>query len=171
MGRIHEWGRTACSTVDEVSLDFPTYFELCSSDDEIVVRKTYEKMDSKPEFIVAPNLHDSRSNSVTGANIRRILSGGRPIAVMVTGKKRRERLDMCHWLIKNSYLPMFPRFMRNEANPAVPFTRHQLLHEMRPILDLNPEWIFVLHGFLEKHERVAYDYIKSTQNTWEILHA
>jgi len=88
---------------------------------------------------------------------------------MVRGRKRRERMDMTHWLIENDYSPMWPRFMHSEATPSVPLTRHQLLHEMRPILDREPEWVFVLHNFDESREKVAYDYIKPMSNNWELL--
>ena len=147
------------------------YLELRANDDEETLKNLWDDRAVSPEFIVAPNLHDSRSNSVAGANIRRIIGADVPIAVMVQGKKRRERMDMCHWLIEEGYLPMFPRFMHNEANPSVPMTRHQLLHEMRPILDREPDWMFVLYGYLADHEQVAYDYIKTMHNQWEILYA
>ena len=169
MASIHRWGRESRTTIDKFSLKREYYFELGADDDEDTVQTFFRGRDTPPEFIVAPNLHDSRSNSVAGANIRRLLGDQVPIAVMVTGKKRRERMDMTHWLIEEGYLPMFPRFMHNEANPAVPLTRHQLLHEMRPILDREPDWMFVLYGYLADHEQVAYDYIKTMHNQWEIL--
>ena len=174
MGSIHSWGRDSKATVDGVAamIKAPYYLELRADDDEKDVQVSWDDRVAHPEFVVAPNLHDSRSNSVAGANVRRLL-GDIPVAVMVVGRKRRERLDMCHWLIENSYLPMFPRFAPNHAGGprAIPLTRHQLLHEMRPILDREPGWIFVLHGFLPQHEKVAEDYISTTDNSWEILYA
>ena len=116
-----------------------------------------------------PDHKDSRTNTVTAANIRRILGADTRIAVTVHGKKKRERTDMLHWLVEQSYLPMFPRFMYNEANPSVPLTRHQLLHEARPILDREPEWIFILEGFMEDREHTVLKYIQPMNNQWELL--
>lgn len=168
MGTIHEWGRNTRTTVDEVKREYKYYLELRADDDEEKVRVFWDDRVSYPQFIVAPDKHDSRSNSVVGSNIRRMLGSEVPIAVMVAGKKRRERLDMLHWLISEDYLPMFPRFMYCEANPAVPLTRLQLMHEARPILDREPDWIFVLHNF-SLREQTARDYAATTQNSWEIL--
>ena len=169
MGKIHIWGHTTRSTINEGSLDNPQYFELGASDDEGEVRRYWEKKYAEPDFIIAPNKHDSRTNSVVAANVRRILGSNRPIAVMLHGSKRRERVDMCHWLIENDYLPMFPRYMFNEANPSIPLTRLQLMHEMRPILDREPGWIFVIYDYVVGQDQGALDYAKTTQNTWEVL--
>ena len=160
------------------------YTEIRSPVDGIIIDRkidpgqTLAAQVQTPElFIVAPNMHDSRTNSVAAANIRRMLLSETAqvapvqIAVMVVGKKRRERMDMCHWLIENDYLPMFPRFTHNEVNPTVPMTRHQLLHEMRPILDREPEWVFILHGYHPAREQATLDYIHPMQNNWEILEA
>jgi len=90
------------------------------------------------------------------------------IAVMIHGRKRRERMDMCHWLIENEYLPMFPRYMVNEASPSVPLTRHQLLHEMRPILDREPGQLFICHNW-STSEITARVYLDPTDASWELL--
>ena len=124
--------------------------------------------DTWPDFVVAPHVFDSRTNSVIGANVRRMLPKDTLVAVMLHGRKRRERMDMCHWLIENDYLPMFPRFMPNEASPSVPLTRHQLIHEMRPIIDREPGQLFVCHGWGES-EVVAREYIDTTGGDWELL--
>jgi hypothetical protein len=91
------------------------------------------------------------------------------IAVMIHGRKRRERMDMCHWLIENEYLPMFPRYMASEANPSVPLTRHQLLHEMRPIIDREPGQLFICHNWSQGIEITAREYLTNTQGDWELL--
>ena len=91
------------------------------------------------------------------------------VAVMLHGRTRHERVDMCHWLIENEYLPMFPRYMANEASPSVPLTRIQLIHEMRPLLDREAGQLFVCHGWRDCKETVAKSYIDSTDNDWELL--
>ena len=173
MGEIHQWRRNTRATIVDLDQDFKYYLELRADDDEEAVRTFWDDRKCYPEFIVAPNMHDSRTNTVTAANIRRMLGSVRggtptPIAVMLHGKKRRERVDMCHWLIENDYLPMFPRYMHNEASPSVPLTRLQLIHEMRPIIDREPEWLFVCYGMHES-EGLVSDYIRTTQNNWEVL--
>ncbi len=122
-----------------------------------------------PDFVVAPHAFDSRTNSVIAANVRRMLPKDTLIAVMVHGKKRRERVDMCLWLIENNYLPMFPRYMPREGNKNVPLTRVETLHEMRSILDREPDQMFVCHGWRGHKETPAMSYMESTKNTWEIL--
>jgi len=90
-----------------------------------------------------------------------------PIAIMVRGKTRHERVDMTEWLIENEYLPMFPQYMENAG--SFPLTRLQTVHEIRPILDKNPDWVFVLHGFRPDSEATAREYIEGTKNNWELL--
>ncbi|KKL79149.1 hypothetical protein LCGC14_2017710, partial [marine sediment metagenome] len=121
-----------------------------------------------PDFVVAPHAFDSRTNSVIAANVRRMLPEYTLVAVMIHGRKRRERKDMCHWLIENEYLPMFPRYMSSEASPSVPLTRHQLLHEMRPILDREPGQLFICHNWTG-NELVAREYLDTTEGDWELL--
>ena len=121
-----------------------------------------------PDFVVAPHAFDSRTNSVIAANVRRMLPEYTLVAVMIHGRKRRERKDMCHWLIENDYLPMFPWYMPNEAVPSVPLTRHQLLHEMRPIIDREPGQLFICHNWNED-ETMAREYLDTTEGDWELL--
>ena len=171
MGKIHIWDRDARATVDGVMSLLPEkyFLQLRADDDEDALTGFWAEQPSQPEFIVAPDMIDSRTNSVVASNVRRILGDKVPIAVMVRGKVRRERMDMTHWLVENEYLPMFPWFMPNEATPEVPLTRHQTLHEARAILDQEPDWIFVLYGFNKVFESAAMKYIESTDNTWELL--
>lgn len=122
----------------------------------------------RPAFVVAPHAFDSRTNSVIAANVRRMLPKDTLVAVMIHGRKRRERKDMCHWLIENDYLPMFPRYMVNEANPSVPLIRHQLLHEMRPIIDREPDQLFVCHNW-SQGETTAREYLNTIEGGWELL--
>ena len=88
---------------------------------------------------------------------------------MIYGQNRHERVDMCDWLIENDYLPMFPRYMPREGNKNVPLTRVETLHEMRPILDREPDQLFVCHGWRGYKETPALNYMESTLNDWEIL--
>jgi hypothetical protein len=127
-----------------------------------------------PEFVVAPNAFDSKENSVIAANVRRVVPDDTPIAVMIHGKERRERVDMCQWLIENGYMPMFPRYIA--AQGSMPLARLQLIHEVRPILDREPNWEFVCYGWGEGESPTTvsfpprvYDYMQSTGNFWEIL--
>lgn len=168
MGRIHQWTMDARITVDKkLEYERAYYLELRAEDDEMAVLRFWDDRTAHPDFIVAPDKGDSRTNSVVGANIRRITKDNTPIAVMVRGRRRRERLDMTHWLIENDYLPMFPRFM--PVDETIPLTRHQVLHEMRPVLDREPDWIFVLNDFRLDTETVAMEYIRGTDNNWELL--
>ena len=169
MGRVHIWRPNARATIS-THPDITQYLELARGDDERAVKTWWEESGYLlPDFVVAPNAFDSRTNSVIGANVRRILPKDTLIAVMIHGRKRRERLDMCNWLIENEYLPMFPRFMNNEKSPSVPLTRVQLLHEMRPLLDRELDQLFVCHAWHEHKETPALNYIESTSNSWEIL--
>ena len=167
MGRVHIWGPESRTTIRDSPI-VHYYLDLRKHDDEIDVLTWWAAQKVTPDFVVAPNAFDSRTNSVIAANVRRMLSKDVLIAVMIHGRKRRERMDMCHWLIENDYLPMFPRYMASETNPSVPLTRHQLLHEMRPILDRETGQMFVCHnwGF---NENVAFEYIGNTQSDWELL--
>lgn len=168
MGRVHLWGPESRATIADSLEPLPYYLELKATDDEVDVQCWWVGQISKPDFVVAPYALDSRTNSVIAANVRRMLSKDVLVAVMIHGRKRRERMDMCHWLIENDYLPMFPRYMASEASPSVPLTRHQLLHEMRPILDRDPGQLFVCHNWKDTGHLV-YDYITSTNGDWELL--
>ena len=146
------------------------YLELCAGDDEVDVQTWWADRPSgnMPDFVVAPHDFDSRTNSVIAANVRRMLPKDVLVAVMIHGRKRRERMDMCHWLIENDYLPMFPRYMASEASPSVPLTRHQLLHELRPIIDREPGQLFICHNW-DSSEITACEYLESTDGDWELL--
>ena len=162
------WGPESRATITSRDPELSNhYLELSSADDEDDVKAWWDNSAHPPDFVVAPHASDSRTNSVIGANIRRILPKDTLVAVMVHGKKKRERVDMTHWLIENEYLPMFPKYMLS-ANSSVPLTRFQLIHEMRPILDRGPNQIFVCHNW-QLGEQMALDYIESTNNSWELL--
>jgi len=170
MGRVHVWGPNAGAGIDDpVKHEMNYYLELQNNDDEAAVRVWWEDRIATPDFIVAPHAFDSRTNSVIGANVRRMFPDGTLIAVMIHGQKRRERMDMCHWLIENEYLPMFPRYMPREGNKNVPLTRVETLHEMRPILDREAEQLFVCHGWRGDKEIPAFAYMQTTDNHWELL--
>ena len=170
MGKVHNWRPESRATITSRDPELSNhYLELSSIDDEDDVKAWWDNPAYPPDFVVAPHASDSRTNSVIGANIRRILPKDTLVAVMVHGKKKRERVDMTHWLIENEYLPMFPRYMPN-VNSSVPLTRLQLIHEMRPILDRDSSQIFVCHNWRGANsEGPALDYIKSTKNSWELL--
>ncbi len=168
MGRIHIWRPNARATIRD-NPEAHHYLDLSSSDDEHDVKVWWDDRVATPDFVIAPNAFDSRTNSVIGANVRRMLPKDTLIAVMLHGRRRRERMDMCHWLIENEYLPMFPRYMYNVATPSVPLTRHQLLHEMRPILDREAGQLFVCYKWGLNNESTALEYIESTQADWELL--
>ena len=148
------------------------YLELRASDDEVDVQRwwTGRPLGNMPDFVVAPHAFDSRTNSVIAANVRRMLSNDVLVAVMIHGRKRRERMDMCHWLIENDYLPMFPRYTPNYAGGprSIPLTRHQLLHEMRSIIDREPGQLFICHNW-NSNETTAYEYLMGTDGDWELL--
>ena len=168
MARVHLWGPESRATILDSLEPLPYYLELRSTDDEVDVQRWWAGQIEKPDFVVAPHDFDSRTNSVIAANVRRMLPTDTLVAVMIHGRKRRERKDMCHWLIENEYLPMFPRYMASEASPSVPLTRHQLLHEMRPILDREPGQLFVCHNW-SPSEITARVYLDSTDGDWELL--
>ena len=168
MGRVHIWGPRSRATISDSPI-IGHYLELRRGDDEINVQAWWAgQTRPRPDFVVAPHDFDSRTNSVIAANVRRMLPKDTLVAVMLHGRKRRERMDMCHWLIENDYLPMFPRYMASEASPSVPLTRHQLLHELRPIIDREPGQLFVCHNW-SSSETTAYEYLDSTQGNWELL--
>ncbi len=169
MGRVHIWGPESRATIVDSIEPADHYLELRATDDEIEVQRWWAGQITRPEFVVAPSAHDSRTNSVIGANVRRMLPKDTLVAVMLSGRTRHERVDMCHWLIENEYLPMFPRYMANEASPSVPLTRMQLIHEIRPLLDREAGQLFVCHGWRTYKETPAKDYIDSTDNNWELL--
>ena len=169
MERVHFRGPESRVTISDNLKPLPLYYlELRATDDEVDVQCWWAGSSPEPDFVVAPHVFDSRTNSVIAANVRRMLPKDVLVAVMIHGRKRRERMDMCHWLIENDYLPMFPRYMASEASPFVPLTRYQLLHEMRSILDRDPDQIFVCHKW-QLGEQMALDYIESTNNSWELL--
>ena len=171
MGRVHLWGPESRATIADSLEPSSYYLELRATDDEANVQVWWaDRMsapDTWPDFVVAPHVFDSRTNSVIAANVRRMLPKDTLVAVMIHGRKRRERMDMCHWLIENEYLPMFPRSMASEATPSVPLMRHQLLHEMRPIIDREAGQLFICHSW--GTENTAREYIESTQGNWELL--
>ena len=171
MGGIHVWGPESRARITGGPIAAGTYYlELAATDDEVHVQTWWAAIKEVPAFVVAPHSFDSRTNSVIGANVRRMLPKDTLIAVMVHGKKRRERMDMTHWLIENEYLPMFPRYMPNAANPSVPLGRLQLLHEVRPILDRDPEQMFVCDNWKgTTTEAAAMEYMRGTGNSWELL--
>ena len=100
MGRIHIWGPESRATIQD-NPDVNHYLELGSSDDELAVKIWWDDRVATPDFVIAPNAFDSRTNTVIGANVRRMLPKDTLIAVMLHGRKRRERMDMCHWLLEN----------------------------------------------------------------------
>ena len=169
MAGVHCWGlQSRTRTTDKVRPETNYYLELRATDDEIDVQVWWEGCVTTPDFVVAPHVFDSRTNSVIAANIRRMLPKDTLVAVMIHGRKRRERQDMIHWLIENEYLPMFPRFMPNEASPSVPLNRLQLIHESRAIIDREPDQLFVCHTW-KGTGTVVLDYIRSTEAVWELL--
>ncbi len=171
MGGTHFWRPESRARIaDDIRPEMGHYLELALSDDEEAVRVWWDdRRVFTPDFVVAPSESDSRTNTVIASNIRRMLPEDTLIAVMAHGKKKRERVDMIHWLIENDYLPMFPRYMVNYASPSIPLTRLQLIHEARPILDREPGQLFVAHNWHGDKEQPALDYMESTDCCWEIL--
>ena len=91
-----------------------------------------------PTYVVAPDKGNSRDNSITAANTRRLTEEVAPVVVPIRGASRRERMDFVSWLVENEYVPAFPRFQGN--GKLLPLGRQQQVAELSELMGRLGPW-------------------------------